>query len=461
MLIAGVILVGCVIAAIAGVWSRPDDDQPALRSLDLPNSLEKLAQSLPIYTVSTLLNELPAKSRTANWYKDNAWLGNSLQALSPQGKAWKWLVSLPSQNDLILVKEKFALATLYYATDGPNWNNDSNWLSATEHICDWWTTSAEDPTYAYTFYLLKKECYSRGLQSLVLASNNLTGELPREISFLTSLRNFVVLAGNALQGTIHEDIWISWKKSSELQLQHNNFTGTLSTTLGLFTNLRRLDLSGNRFTGVLPTELGRLSDALDEVYIASNLLTGPLPSSIGNLKTCRYLDLSENFLTGSIPTSIGGLKSSEELSLAFNNFSGSIPSEVGSCQRLTILDLASNQLLNGTIPTEIGRVSKLAVLFVDNSSVSGTFPMQLSKLSMLRNIGISSTRITGTVPSGFGQMLRLTSLEIFDADMSGSIPSSVCQLFEANRAIGGIVIDCDKVICNCNCTCVPSKEDNT
>ena len=450
LLIMGVVLGLCVIGVIIGVTTRPDSDgnlPPKL--IDLPQALEKLAMGLPNYTVAVLQNELPAPRRTDHWYKDAAWFDNSTIVHSPQGKAWKWLMSLPSLNEQILVKEKFALATFYFATDGDNWKNNSKWLSRTDHICDWWS-QPKDPRSQQPFLAHCKG--TLGFQQLVMPDNGLKGSVPPEIGFLTRL-TLVNLAGNALQGDIHEDVWESWRDLSNLSLLNNNFTGSLSTMLGLFSNLRVLNLDTNQFTGTLPTELGLLSTYLKEVFLTNNLLAGSVPSEYGHLGQLTYLVLDSNGFIGPIPSSIGGMQSLLFLRLASNKLSGSIPSETGLCRMLQLVDLSHNPHMTGTIPTQVAQLSQLAFWYLYNSSVTGMLPTQLSNLESLRSLDVSGTRMSGTVPSGFGQMSRLASLRINNTDMSGSIPSTVCQSFAANRASNGIVVDCDQVACDCNCTC--------
>ena len=103
--------------------------------------------------------------------------------------------------------------------------------------------------------LLRLRTNGKRVQKL-LADNNLKGELPPELGFLTRLRQSVLLNGNALQDTIHEDIWMSGADISRLELLTNNLTGSLPAILGLFTNLFCLDAQNILFASQFPTELG-------------------------------------------------------------------------------------------------------------------------------------------------------------------------------------------------------------
>jgi Leucine-rich repeat (LRR) protein len=69
--------------------------------------------------------------------------------------------------------------------------------------------------------------------ALELFDNQLTGELPSNLQYLTSLKT--------------------------LNLDGNDFWGPLPTELWKMTVLETLDLSNNDLSGTVPTEFGRLS----------------------------------------------------------------------------------------------------------------------------------------------------------------------------------------------------------
>ena len=98
---------------------------------------------------------------------------------SPQHAAFEWLISPLndqdlSNNDLI---QRYALATLYYSTQGKDWEDSSGWLSS-EHECDWFKTQDSSEV-----------CNSsKSYIAIDLQENNLDGTLPTEvITLLTSL----------------------------------------------------------------------------------------------------------------------------------------------------------------------------------------------------------------------------------------------------------------------------------
>ena len=69
---------------------------------------------------------------------------SSLDALNAEGtyqnKAFSWLLetfSFPSETDDYQIKQKYILASLYFATGGENWTHKYNFLSPDMHECTW------------------------------------------------------------------------------------------------------------------------------------------------------------------------------------------------------------------------------------------------------------------------------------------------------------------------------------
>jgi hypothetical protein len=463
-----VLLVSLLMAVIlmVGVASGLSTQQPAMDgnvaptfSIVLPTTIQKLADNLPIYTVALLQGELnnTDTSHTAVWYNDPLWTNNNdaaFQPQSPQGKAWKWLMThkdLQSRS-LIDVTERFALATLYFATDGPHWENNTYWLSTTADTCDWLSV-VSDPSPPIDLVCLsgRQSSQDTGRTSLVLTGNGLSGTLPPELGLMNTLTK-VRFDSNSLHGTIHEAIWQSWHKVQSLYLQNNHFSGTLPSTIGLLIALGGILIHVNQISGTLPTELGKLT-GLVNFDIHHNLLTGKIPTEVGQMKSYAFGDFSQNSLTGPIPTELGNLQMLQSLFLGSNNLSGTIPKEFALCQQLNDLDLSSNALLAGSIPPEIGHEGSLRLWLMNNSSITGTLPSQLSGLASLAVLDVSNTQINGTLPADFGQLSRLGDLRIYGTKMSGSIPKSVCQSLTSESETASLLIDCARVKCDCNCTC--------
>ena len=135
--------------------------------------------------------------------------------------------------------DRAVLTTLYRATDGANWANNTNWLS--DLSLDQWHGVIADDDGRVTFIFLNR--------------NRLLGRVPSELGRLSNLRS-LSLQHNLLVGEIPSTIG-NLPDLQGLYLGGNLMTGELPTALGDLTNLANLDVSGNQLAGELPTALGR------------------------------------------------------------------------------------------------------------------------------------------------------------------------------------------------------------
>ena len=205
--------------------------------------------------------------------------------------------------------DRAALAALYNATDGANWLNNGNWLSNAP-MGEWHGVTTDS---------------DGRVTQLILATNQLTGEIPAELGNLSNL---------------------TW-----LDLDTNQLTGEIPAELGNLTNLEWLDLDTNQLTGEIPAELGNLSN-LERLLLGDNQLTGGIPAELGSLTNLTELWLGGNQLTGEIPAELGSLPNLEYLDLSYNQLTGGIPAELGDLANLRVLYLSSNQLI-GCIPARL------------------------------------------------------------------------------------------------------------
>ena len=109
------------------------------------------------------------------------------------------------------------------------------------------------------------------------------------------------------------------------------------------TNLEELDLEDNQFIGSIPLCLCNLTN-LEELDLEDNQLTGPILPELGNLINLTELELSENQLTGSIPPELGNLLNLAELDLCGNQLTGSIPMSLTDLTKLISADIHYNAL---------------------------------------------------------------------------------------------------------------------
>ncbi|MXZ73549.1 MAG: hypothetical protein F4207_14945 [Gemmatimonadetes bacterium] len=164
------------------------------------------------------------------------------------------------------VSGRVALGRLYEATNGPDWTDNTNWLTDA-HAKEW---------HGVTVGLFGQ------LVILDLNNNNLVGSLPMDVGQLWTLE--------------------------ELNLGSNRISGEIPATIGKLEYLGKLNLSDNQLSGEIPAGLGRLEE-LEVLALDKNQLTGVLSAELGYLANLRELHLQENeSLNGPLPDSFTNLE---------------------------------------------------------------------------------------------------------------------------------------------------------
>ena len=299
-------------------------------------------------------------------------------------------------------QERRVLEIFYHATDGPNWVDNTNWLSD-RPVGDWYGVNTDASGRVVRLHLNG----SWDFEADQNISHGLRGELPVELGNLTELTR-LHLRNNDLTGPIPAELgnlanlWF-------LDLAHNNFTGPIPAELGNLANLRFLDLFFTALTGPIPVELGNLVKLEFLALLSEDGFSGPIPPELGNLVNLRSLILGTG-LTGSIPPELVELANLSHLDLRGNNLSGPIPPWLGELANLQVLTLITNQF-TGSIPPELGNLNKLGWLNLWRNDLTGPVPPELGNLVNLRHLGLGQNRLTGTIPRTFLNLAELESLD--------------------------------------------------
>ncbi|CAB9501344.1 STYKc [Seminavis robusta] len=436
---------------------------------------EPMAPSLPVPT--------PSPSAAADAGLRFSFLGpDTFQALqnpaSPQSQAYKWLLDdlQTNLNSTMLysedrIKQRFALATFFYSTNGNNWTsqirllsipngtsspNPDDYFRPDESLVHYGTTPANNKTtpnsspqganepdqqqaYPYKPWLSSHhECswwslaHINGFDtcrndtsyvSLDLEGNNLAGQLPPELGLLTTLEGLYLGRDSQLNGTIISQI-------------------------GQLTNLKELDLGLAEFSGTLPTELALLSNSLQYLAIMRNQLSGSFPSQLLALSKLEQLKMGYNKFEGTIPGDIGTkLSNLHVFTTPGGGLQGTILSSLLHCSNLTFIDVAENQFME-ELPSELGALTRLTRLFLPNNQFRGTIPSELALLPKLAKLNLhNNANVTGPLPPEFSALNgSLSVLQIQGTRVTGTIPDALCS-------INKLRFDCSETLCGCDCPC--------
>ncbi|AZQ64981.1 T9SS type A sorting domain-containing protein [Flammeovirga pectinis] len=321
-------------------------------------------------------------------------------------------VSISPYKNGILYEEYLALEVLYNTADGPNWKNNTNWLTD-EPIEDWYgvtTSQVEDENG--TTYLVVTQIY--------LSNNSLKGNLPSELGNLIHLTS-LNLSYNSLKGNLPSELGNLIHLTS-LNLSYNSLE-SVPVELGNLSNLTILNLSYNSLVSV-PVELGNLVN-LTGLYLSSNSLVS-IPVELGNLLNLTELNLSYNSLV-SVPVELGNLSNLTGLYLHSNSLV-SIPVELGNLLNLTELSLSSNSLVD--VPVELGNLLNLTNLSLYSNSLLSV-PVELGNLSNLTGLYLHSNSLVN-VPVELGNLINLTTLFLYNNSLE-SVPVELGNLVNLTR----------------------------
>ncbi|KAH7853559.1 hypothetical protein Vadar_003993 [Vaccinium darrowii] len=90
--------------------------------------------------------------------------------------------------------------------------------------------------------------------------------------------------------------------ATSMDLSDNNISGEIPAEITSLLGLRSLNLSGNHLTGAIPKEIGNMG-SLESLDLSRNQLSGKIPQSMSVLTFLSYLNVSCNNLSGRIPSS--------------------------------------------------------------------------------------------------------------------------------------------------------------
>lgn len=412
---------------------------------------------------------------------------------TPEQQAVTWLIedSYTEQRvplfDTIRLSQRYALATIWYATGGSGWlfvDGGVEWLHPDASECQW------DGI----------ECVNGLVTQLQLDDFDLRNSIPPDIGLLQNLI-LVDVSENYLRGTIP---WSSFEQLKRLQVfraasnnlggplspaigdlplhefvvRDNFMNGTLPTEIGRWSMLEVFDIASNEFGGTLPMEFGEWN-ALVTFVASDNNLNGALPGEVGRWTGLEFLEIETCDIRGAIPTTLGTLTNVKEIRLSDNWFNSSVPwSSLEVLSALEVFHVGSNDIsgslsfrtdatqwpklksfsvfdsfLEGTLPASMAGWVDLEKFTAFDTNVGGGLPTEFGLWTRLEYFSIASSFASGTIPVEYTSWTNLKEAYFFDTDLSGAMP--LCNLPDLNLLY--VVANCEDINCGCCDVCCPNN----
>ncbi|KAK7306459.1 hypothetical protein VNO77_44400 [Canavalia gladiata] len=256
---------------------------------------------------------------------------------------------------------------------------------------------------------------------MTLKRLSLPGILPPQLAKLPFLQE-VDFAYNYFKGTIPKE-WASMKLTS-ISLLVNRLSGEIPKYLGDITTLKYLMLEANQFSGVVPPELGRLIN-LQNLVLSSNQLTGTLPLTLAGLRNLTDFRINNNNFTGSIPNFIQNWQLLERLEMHASGLEGPIPSNISLLKNLEQLRISDIKGPSQVFPS-VGNMTMLTILVLRNCNLSGVIPSYIWTMANLAVLDVSFNMLVGEIPAIISAR-RLRFIYLTGNMLSGNIPNSILK----------------------------------
>ena len=360
--------------------------------------------------------------RWSQWVTADA--AASIRAALEAGEIPDGWPEAPNITPSATTDDNAALVALYNATDGPNWTNNTNWMSDVP-IGEWYGVETDE---------------DGRVTELDLGDNNLAGFIPAEIANLSELR-LLSLCCNDLSGEIPPELG-NLSNLEMLWLWLNDLSGEIPPELGDLANLRWLDLEINDLSGEIPPELGNLSN-LETLWLSWNDLSGEIPPELGGLTSLERLHLDRNELSGEIPPELLDIPGLRFMALFGNDFSGGVPEHADEKATLTTIyeatggpgweenfNWGSDTPVFTWVNVVIDNSGHVSALWLGWNQLTGEIPAELGDLTNLIRLYMDYNQLTGEIPKELANLTNLESLYLGGNQLSGCIPTELQDVMD-------------------------------
>lgn len=338
--------------------------------------------------------------------------------------------------------ERAALLALY-STNGAEWN-----LSATNK----WTVDKINGYPDSTLYGVGVE--NGDIVTLSLDYINLSGALPSELNYLTSLE-YMSLSNNNITGQMPDlENLVNLK---QLSFREHSFSGTLNPSITGLTNLTTLDLSTsklNSFIVNLPDSIFKLNKLTSLNLSGCNLSNlNSIPTSFSGLSSLKTLNLDNTKLNANsfedsalIGLAISSLNLSNNGNLVTVN--DTLLNILHNLPSLTTLYLRNVDFKH--LNPDFANLSSLSSLYLEFNNFSDTTILSninkvLKDLTGLRYLYLSNCQIVNLPPN----INQLSNIDYLSLSNNGNLNDSTLALLTSMSGLSQLTIT------NCNLSNLP------
>ncbi|CAB9508774.1 LRR receptor-like serine threonine-protein kinase [Seminavis robusta] len=228
--------------------------------------------------------------------------------------------------------------------------------------------------------------------------------------------------------TVPSEKWLSYDTSECFWFTYTPFR--FQTACNDENMFQYLDLRQNGLAGRVPEEVGLLTGLQSINLYRNQHIQGPIPTTIGRLRQLQTISLTDNQLTGTLPSDLGLLTNVIGLSVLNNQLHGTLPTELLQMSNLVNL-LADRNDLTGTFfsPDVICQSwPNLQVVMLGWNKMEGPLP-SFANCSSLGAIHLDNQGFTGTIAAEWGHLTKLQRIIVYGNEgILGPVPSTLGQL---------------------------------
>lgn len=354
-------------------------------------------------------------------------------------------------NLIFPAQDSLALVSLYKSTNGPNWNNNTGWLSGP--LTTWYGVQLKD----------------RRVSELRLQDNKLSGSLPEEVGDLTALQ-ICDLSNNNLTDTLPQSI-TNLTQLGSLILFSNQFSDL--PDLSVLSNLETLRIQNNQFMfddiepniGIKEFEynpqdsIGERKDLTVDTGSGLTLFT----AAGGEHNLYQWLKdgepisgaTSTEYQISPVTLSIEGIyyctitnSIVQDLTLVTRPIRVTVQLSGFDRDSLALVALyddtdgphwlSHESWLTDPLENWIGVTingNRVTALQLDQNNLTGMLSAEIGNLDSLIELRLSGNRLTASIPAEIGELERLQNLALDRNGLTGMIPGSLTRLTDLKHLL--------------------------